>query len=191
MIYQTYIKRGFKVCVLENSLLQLKWLCATFVIALAAATAAKEPLGAANATDNCWFDAGKVYHIDPWLLYAIAIKESNLDPSAFNDANRNSSRDIGLMQVNSFWLPELEPVGITEMSLYDPCTSIFVGAWVLAQSMAVFGNTWRAVGAYNAGTARNDKYERLRQNYAMDVQAIYNQLLADRLRSTSKAPLQE
>ena len=31
---------------------------------------------------NCWDNAGHYYHVDPWLLYAIAKVESGMNPHA-------------------------------------------------------------------------------------------------------------
>src|SRR5690554_1746595 len=113
--------------------------CIVFA-ALANPLLASELPDAANYQGNCWADAGMRYQVDPWLLYAIAEQESGLNPLAVNRANSDKSRDIGLMQINSFWFEELERHGISEESLFDPCTNIYVGAWVLSQSIRVFGN---------------------------------------------------
>ncbi|HGS4617197.1 TPA: lytic transglycosylase domain-containing protein [Vibrio cholerae] len=141
---------------------------------------ASEGLGSKNEAENCWIEAGIKYQVDPWLLYSIAEQESSLNPFAIND-NRNGSRDVGLMQINSFWFPELEKYGISEQSLFDPCVSIHVGAWILSQSIRVFGNNWRAVGAYNAGTGKNEKKEMLRQKYAESVYKRYLRLSNGRM----------
>lgn len=107
-------------------------------------------LGSTSAT-ACWNAAAHRYGISSELLYAIARTESGLDPRAVG-TNRNGSRDIGLMQINSWWLPVLAKFGIGESELFDPCTSIHVGAWILAQNVSRYGYTWEAVGAYNASS---------------------------------------
>jgi soluble lytic murein transglycosylase-like protein len=101
---------------------------------------------------GCLMAAAAHHAVDPALLHAIAVVESGLDPRAVNRANANGSRDIGLMQINSAWLPALSRWGITEERLYEPCISAYVGAWILAGNIARHGRTWRAVGAYNAVT---------------------------------------
>ena len=101
----------------------------------------------------CWQDAAARYGVDARLLYAIAQQESSLKAQAINrsHAARTGSVDIGLMQINSRWLPVLGRHGIRETDLLDPCTNLQVGAWILAQSFRRYGATWDAVGAYHAG----------------------------------------
>lgn len=110
----------------------------------------------------CWDEAAARYGVNPYMLYAIAKTESGLNPSAIN-RNKNGTYDLGLMQINSRWFPTLRRYGIDERQLYDPCTSIQVGAWILAQNMQRMGNTWDAVGAYNASKPA------LRLKYALKV----------------------
>jgi soluble lytic murein transglycosylase-like protein len=118
-------------------------------------------LFSANAA-ACWEEAGARYGVNPYLLYAIAKTESSLNPKAVN-RNKNGSYDIGLMQINSSWFPTLRRYGVDEQQLYEPCTSIHVGAWILAQNMQRMGNSWDAVGAYNS--TKPD----IRLNYARRV----------------------
>ncbi len=92
--------------------------------------------------------------------------------------NRDGSRDIGLMQINSSWLPTLASHGIAEYHLFDACTSIHVGAWILAGNVSRLGYTWEAVGAYNARSAP------LRRAYA---QKVHRELIATTTASARRA----
>jgi len=105
---------------------------------------------ASDVLNRCFEDAGQRYQISPILLWSIAKTESGFYAGAINRANDNGSYDIGLMQINSSWLPTLRRYGVAERQLMDPCVSIHVGAWILAQNIAKHGYTWKAVGAYNA-----------------------------------------
>lgn len=122
-----------------------------------------------TASASCWEEAGGRYGVHPWLLAAIATVESGLNPRAVNRSHesRTGSVDLGLMQINSRWLPVLARYGITREGLFEPCTSVMVGAWILADLFARHGTTWEAVGAYNAActqltreacTARRNAY---------------------------------
>ncbi|MCB1658101.1 MAG: lytic transglycosylase domain-containing protein [Pseudomonadales bacterium] len=122
----------------------------------------------AKCEENCWYSAAERYQVSPHLLYAIASKESSLNPNAIG-YNRNGTHDIGLMQINSVWLAELRKYGITRKSLFDPCVNINVGAWVLAQSVQKLGYNWNAIGAYHTGLGKSKRREERRSNYSRDV----------------------
>ena len=99
---------------------------------------------------NCWLLAADKFNVPSELLEAIAHVESGHNPGALN-LNTDGSVDIGIMQINSRWLPALNGVGITPDDLYVPCINIHVGAWILAQEVKRYGYTWEAIGAYHAG----------------------------------------
>lgn len=117
------------------------------------------------AYGSCLIDIANRYQVSPLLLDAIIKTESNHNHLAIN-VNTNGSEDVGLMQINlDTWLPAISKHGYDRNSLFDPCTNIAVGGWVLAQEVQRFGYTWEAVGAYNAGpspdrVSRRSRYAR-------------------------------
>jgi soluble lytic murein transglycosylase-like protein len=95
----------------------------------------------------CFEEAGKAYEINPSLLKSIAKTESNMDPKAVN-INKNGSVDLGLMQINSFWIKSL---GLDRDELIsNPCYNAMTGAKILRQCIDRYGYEWEAVGCYNA-----------------------------------------
>jgi soluble lytic murein transglycosylase-like protein len=121
----------------------------------------------------CWEEAGRAYGIDPWLLYGIAIVESGLNPAAVNRSHwrRTGSYDLGLMQINSRNFTALARDGVAREALWDPCTNIFAGARILREKIERHGNTWEAVGAYNAActSLKGQACRRARSSYAWKV----------------------
>lgn len=112
---------------------------------------------------GCFNEAAQRQNLPVELLIAVAEKESGFNPKAVNRANANASTDYGMMQINSWWIPKLEKMGIPAETLMDACTNIHVGAWIMAQEVSRHGWSWRGIGAYNA----NSDHKRL--NYAKDV----------------------
>ena len=115
---------------------------------------------------DCLLDAAKHYQISPLLIQAIITTESNSNSRATN-INTSGSEDVGIMQINSEWLPQIKSFGYDRASLFDPCINITVGTWILAQEIQRFGYNWEAVGAYNAGPSAKRKSRRI--SYAKRV----------------------
>lgn len=120
-----------------------------FFIATAAALASVTPF---VAHADCLDDAAAFRHINVQLVRAIAKQESGMRADAVN-VNRNGTEDIGLMQINSSWLPKLARYGIRREHLFNACVNAYVGTWILASNIRQFGPTWKAVGAYNSPTS--------------------------------------
>ena len=117
----------------------------------------------------CWDEAARYHGLDPWLLYAVAYVESGHNPVVISRANRNGTYDIGLMQINSVWLPQLRRYGITQETLKNACASTYVGAWVMAGNIRRYGYTWEAIAAYNVGSLNTPARRRIGQAYAQKV----------------------
>ncbi|MBE5254668.1 lytic transglycosylase domain-containing protein [Mixta mediterraneensis] len=141
--------------------------CLMLAITTGTARAASVPPDIAQ----CFREAGIKFSINWRLLWAIAEVESSMNPGAIGLNKKNGrvlSEDIGMMQINSSWLPTLKSMGITrEMLLSNPCQNIHVGAWILAKNIAQNGVNWTSVGAYNAGFKNAN--EPFRMRYARKV----------------------
>ncbi|TFH89447.1 lytic transglycosylase domain-containing protein [Vibrio ouci] len=127
------------------------------------------------ASAFCFEEAAAHYNISPKLLRAIAHVESSFNFRAYNE-NKNelgeiTSRDYGLMQINSSWFSRLAEFNVNESNVYEPCFNVSLGAWILASNFASHGYNWNSVGAYNAGFAK--RAENARQIYIKKVQAVY------------------
>ena len=120
-----------------------------------------------EAQAYCFKEAGARYNIPSGLLAAIAQTESSMDSRAMSHTN-----DIGLMQINDSWVPILQSrFGISKAQLWEPCTNVMVGAWILANEFRSRGRNWNAIGAYNARCSRlkGINCSIARQRYSMKV----------------------
>ncbi len=120
------------------------------------------------------------------LVIAIAKTESSLKPWVVNVAGkdhypktkqealhiihdakaRGLSHDIGIMQINNWWLKKLH---ISSETALEPINNITLGVWILAQEIRRHGYNWKAVGAYHSPTLWRQ------QAYAKRVARYYQQ----------------
>lgn len=146
-------------------------------IVSSALSAAAGCMAAVPARADCFDEAAQAYRVSAPLLRAVARVESSMRPSAVNRSHlaRTGTVDLGLMQVNSSWSKRL---GLTEAELREPCTNVKVGAWILADALSRHGNTWEAVGAYNAACSqlKGEACRHARSTYAWRV---YQHLASD------------
>lgn len=116
--------------------------------------------------ENYFVEAGKKYGIDPQLLWAIAKTESQLNPNALNQNNKNGSYDIGIMQINSIHLNELwTKYGISEDDLYNPRLNIHIGAKILKDCLNKYDNNLiNGITCYNGRIENNPYGEKVLDN---------------------------
>jgi hypothetical protein len=94
--------------------------------------------------------AGQCQHsFPPEMILAIARNESmvaadQFDPAAVN-VNKNGTKDIGLMQINT---SNLGWLGLTEAAVMDPCIAIGAAEAVLKQFSAYNSGSGTASPAY-------------------------------------------
>lgn len=111
---------------------------------------------------------GKVFDVPVPLLLAISKQESSFNPHAVNVAGRSyfpttqaeastiakkaqrqgKSFDVGIMQVNSWWLRRYS---IDVESALDPRINILLGTFILSEEIRRAGGiNWKSVGAYHS-----------------------------------------
>lgn len=120
----------------------------------------------------CLYDIAEHYKVPPTLIKAIHRTEGG-KPGSIIGPNRNGSYDLGVMQINDLWIETFEKHGISKDDLiYDACTSIAVGTWILAKRYKEFDHSWiKAVKAYNAGyiLSNGESYALKTFTYWLDI----------------------
>ena len=124
--------------------------------------------------NKCIVSAAQYHGVNPYLLRAILVVESQLNPKAIN-INMNGTRDIGVAQINSIHLPVLQNHGIKESHLMDGCVKTYVGAWLLRKQISRYGLNWFGIAAYHSVTPdKNYRYQVLVYNEMVRSGAIQN-----------------
>jgi soluble lytic murein transglycosylase-like protein len=144
--------------------------------------------GAARAGDaikrglairDCIFAAATAYRLPPAvLLILLDVEGGSLGRVS---PNSNGSVDIGPMQVNEIWMPQLEVHWkASRVATYaalrdDFCANVEGGAWILRQAIdEAHGDFWEGVGLYHSHDHANkaDYLRRiLRQALQLEAQA--------------------
>lgn len=126
-----------------------------------------------NPDSYCFLQAGEKYKISPTLLWAISRVESKIYPYAVN-YNGHKSVDVGHMQINSCWYSK---IGKARWDyLFDPCYCTNIGAWILSDCIARFGNTWKAIACYNCGKDYDKLSPTLKIRVSGYVSKVYREL---------------
>ena len=107
----------------------------------------------------CLFLAAQTYSVPPAVLVGIYQVESGQVGQQVGP-NNNGSYDLGPMQINTLWIPELAKYwGVSESTAKkwvrdDPCTNVGVAAWILRGHIDDTGNLSKAIAHYHSRTPR-------------------------------------
>ena len=92
----------------------------------------------------------------PEVVIEAVIKNESMGKNVISK-NNDGSKDYGVMQINSWWLPILQRHEINRKDLMNICTNIAVGSWILKYEFSHFKNWKDTLASYNAGRARYKK----------------------------------
>src|SRR3990170_9076013 len=85
---------------------------------------------------QCINQAAITYLVPATVIISVLLTENGQNGSA--NPNTNGTVDLGIMQINSAWLPQLAEYGYTQQDIqYNPCTNVMVAAWILSQKMTL------------------------------------------------------
>lgn len=107
----------------------------------------------------CLMLAAQTYSVPPAVLVGIHQVEGG-KPGQAVGPNVNGSYDLGPMQINTIWIPELaDKWGVSnntalQLVKNDPCTNMGVAAWILRNHMNRTGNLSTAIAHYHSKTPK-------------------------------------
>lgn len=105
----------------------------------------------------CLMLAAQTYSVPPAVMVGIYHVEGGSVGQEVGP-NTNGTYDIGPMQINTVWLPELSRKwGVTENTARrwvrdDPCTNMGVAAWILRSHLNETGSLSKAIAHYHSRT---------------------------------------
>ncbi|MFP4313408.1 MAG: lytic transglycosylase domain-containing protein [Alphaproteobacteria bacterium] len=115
-------------------------------------------MAASKVLAACLMLASQTYSIPPAVLVGIYKAEGGEVGQEVR--NTNDSYDLGPMQINTIWLPELaKKWGVSESTARkwvrdDACTNVGVSAWILRQHLDETQSLSKAISYYNSRTPR-------------------------------------
>ncbi|MCT4575013.1 MAG: lytic transglycosylase domain-containing protein [Alphaproteobacteria bacterium] len=109
---------------------------------------------------SCIISSAAAYNIPSSAIYAIMEAEGGKTGQL--SKNSNGSYDLGLMQINTLWLPELaKHWGITETEaayvlVNDTCANINVASWILKKKInEANGSMIKGISYYHSRTPKH------------------------------------
>lgn len=123
---------------------------------------------------HCVQFAARHYEIHPDIIRAVLRQECGRD-GKFR-TNKNKSRDLSHMQINTVHLKELRKYGITETDLLNnACLNIVVGGYRLKTEIVSAPNMWTGIGNYHfnykVSPSRNREYQEKIWAHVQDIRS--------------------
>jgi soluble lytic murein transglycosylase-like protein len=102
-----------------------------------------------NIPISCINHAAVEFHVPAALIVSVLSIEGGANGTI--SRNKNRTYDMGMMQINSTWLPTLKKYGYSENDIiYDACKNVYIGTWILASKISKNNELWRGVGDYHS-----------------------------------------
>lgn len=122
-------------------------------------------MAASKIIAACMMLASQHYSIPPALLVGIYKAEGGKIGQEVS--NTNGSYDLGPMQINTIWIPDLaKKWGVSEATAYkqvrdDACTNVGVAAWILRNHITETQSLSQAIAHYHSRTPQyGEKYKK-------------------------------
>ena len=119
----------------------------------------------------CLMMAAQTYNVPPAVLIGIhQVERGRIGQEV--GPNSNGSYDLGPMQINTIWLPELAMHwGVDEQTARgwirdDMCTNLGVAGWILRRKMDESGSLSLGIAHYHS---RTPQYGHVYQNKVIDA----------------------
>jgi hypothetical protein len=107
----------------------------------------------------CLMLASQTYSVPPAVMVGIYKAEGGKVGQEV--LNTNGSYDLGPMQINTIWLPELaKKWGVSKATARrwvkdDACTNVSVSAWILRSHLNETGSLSQAIAHYHSRTPKH------------------------------------
>lgn len=108
---------------------------------------------------SCLLVAAQTYNVPPAVMVGIMRVEGGRAGQAVGP-NTNGTYDLGPMQINTMWLPQLarhwnvSHNTVFRMVRDDACVNMHVAAWILRQRLNESGNLTLAIAHYHSKTPK-------------------------------------
>jgi hypothetical protein len=158
---------------------------------LAAGTARAADTSNGVAIQGCLEAASRAYHVPPAILVILLNVEGGSLGAV--SQNTNGTVDIGPMQVNQIWVPQVAAHWSTTKdrayrALRDNfCANLEAGAWILRQGLdEAHGDFWEGVGYYHSHDPGHkqtylrsvlQQVLRLRPHQSADLRSVAQQII--------------